>query len=147
MKDFPHVYHVNASCGPDQEVRVSSPGLPIMTSTAPPEFGGPEGYWSPETLLVAAVADCFNLTFRAIARASKLEWEHLECSAEGKLEKDGRVTRFTRFDLTVRLKVLRGDTAGKAVRILEMAEKNCLVTNSMSAEIHLETFIEELPAT
>jgi organic hydroperoxide reductase OsmC/OhrA len=31
------------------------------------QLGGPGGQWSPETLLVAAAAECFILTFRAVA--------------------------------------------------------------------------------
>ena len=97
------------------------------------------GNWSPETLLTASVADCFILTFRAIARASKLEWEELSCTADGVLDRVDNVTRFTRFDLKATLKLAEGADPAKAERILHMAEKNCLITNSMSSEVNLET--------
>jgi uncharacterized OsmC-like protein len=48
-----------------------------------------------EDLLVASVADCFAITFRAIASASKMEWLDLECSIEGKLERVDRVTKYS----------------------------------------------------
>src|ERR1035441_8739627 len=35
--------------------------------TAPKEFGGLEGRWTPEELLLAALAGCFTTTLRAIA--------------------------------------------------------------------------------
>ena len=35
--------------------------------TAPAEFGGLEGRWTPEELLLAAVAGCYTTTVRAIA--------------------------------------------------------------------------------
>jgi organic hydroperoxide reductase OsmC/OhrA len=58
------------------------------------------GQWSPETLLVAAAVDCFVLTFRAIAAASKLPWERLSCNGEGTLDRVDGVTRFTALALT-----------------------------------------------
>ena len=48
-----------------------------MHSSAPVEFDGPGDRWSPETLLIAAIADCFILTFRAIACATRMDWQGL----------------------------------------------------------------------
>ena len=39
------------------------------------------------TLLIAAVADCFILTFRAVARASRFEWISLGCTVDGVLDR------------------------------------------------------------
>ncbi|HET6591531.1 MAG TPA: OsmC family protein, partial [Xanthomonadales bacterium] len=105
MQDYPHIYHVDAAGGPEGEVRTTGAELPPIAVTSPPEFGGPEGCWSPETLLVAAVADCFILTFRAIARASRYEWRELACTVEGTLDRIDGVTRFTEFRIRAHLKV------------------------------------------
>jgi organic hydroperoxide reductase OsmC/OhrA len=112
-----------------------------MSTMPPPEFGGPEGYWSPETLLAASVADCFILTFRAISRASKLEWSSLECDVQGTLDRVDGVTRFTRFDLKARLQVPSGTDADKAERILHKSEAACLITASLATENHLEALV------
>src|SRR5437016_13574914 len=45
---------------------------------APPEFGGEPGLWTPEHLLLAAVSTCHVATLRAVAEASKLEFEGVE---------------------------------------------------------------------
>ena len=87
MQEFPHHYRVNASAEADGNVTIKADDLPEIVTAPPAEFGGPGDQWSPETLLVGAIADCFVLTFRAIASASKLEWSALECSAEGVLER------------------------------------------------------------
>src|SRR5437867_6393980 len=50
--------------------------------TAPPEFGGLEGRWTPEDLLLSAVASCYTTTFRALAEYSKFEYADLERSEE-----------------------------------------------------------------
>jgi peroxiredoxin-like protein len=138
MQDLPHHYHVTANAESDGNVTLKADNLPQLVTAPPAEFGGPGDQWSPETLLVGAVADCFVLTFRAIARASKLEWTHLECSAEGLLERVERVTRFTAFTVRASLTVPAGTDAEKARHLLEKSEEVCLVTRSMLAESHLE---------
>ena len=95
MLELPHHYTVSASAGADDDVLVTATDLPEIVTAAPAEFGGPGDRWSPESLLMAAVADCFILSFRAIARASKLDWTDIECSATGTLDRVERVTRFT----------------------------------------------------
>ncbi len=138
MQDLPHHYHVNASAEAEGNITLKAEDLPRIVTAAPAEFGGPGDQWSPETLLVGAVADCFILTFRAIARASKLEWTNLECSAEGVLDRVERVTRFTAFTVRATLTVPAGSDPDKARRLLEKAEGSCLITRSMLAETHLE---------
>lgn len=78
MKALPHLYRVAAHGSVAGTVRVTSPELPPMATAPPPEFDGPGGAWSPETLLVAAIADCFILTFRGVSRAARFDWEELE---------------------------------------------------------------------
>ena len=148
MQDLPHHYVVKASAETDSNILLESPGLESVTSAGPAEFGGPGDLWSPETLLVAAVADCFILTFRAIARASRMEWISLSCDAVGDLDKVGKATQFTSFRLKVRLEVPEGIREGKAEGLLEKAEKHCLITNSMKAESTLdyEVIVRELAA-
>lgn len=141
MQGYPHVYKTSARSTPASSVTVSSQGLADIDTTPPPEFGGPEGNWSPETLLVASVADCFILTFKAIARASKLEWNDLQCDAEGVLERVDNVTRFTRFNLRARLELAPGMDVERAEKILHKSEAVCLITASLSSEVHLETEI------
>lgn len=120
---------------------LSSPGLPELATAPPAEFGGPGDLWSPETLLVGAVANCFILSFRAIARASKLEWQELSCQVEGVLDRIEGKTLFTELNLAVRLQIAADTDKVRAQRILEKAEETCLITNSMSARIELTTEI------
>ncbi|MDH3336546.1 MAG: OsmC family protein [Gammaproteobacteria bacterium] len=138
MQDFPHHYVVVAAAQSDSNVQLASPGLDNIESAGPAEFGGPGDLWSPETLLVASVADCFILSFKAIARASKLEWKALSCDVVGELNSVARVTRFTRFNIRAVLEVPVDTNADKARRVLDKAEQSCLITNSMIAASRLE---------
>ena len=143
MQDYPHRYQARASAGPTGDVAVASPDLPPLASGPPPQFGGPGGQWSPETLLVAAVVDCFILTFRAVARASKFEWRSLEADIEGTLDRAQHVTRFTGYALKARLTVPPGTDAAKARSLLEKAEHGCLISSSLNAAVALECTIVE----
>lgn len=137
MQDLPHHYVVSASVAGQDNVTVSSNNLPDIETAGPPEFGGPGDVWSPETLLVAAVANCFILSFRAIARKAKLDWLTLECTAEGTLDKVDKFTQFTGFTVTAKLTIAQEGDETKAGMLLEKAEKYCLITNSMKAGSHL----------
>jgi organic hydroperoxide reductase OsmC/OhrA len=132
MQAYPHRYEVHATAESEGSVLVRSEGLPTLTTAPPPQFGGVGGQWSPETLLVAAAADCFILTFRAIAIASKLPWRHLGCDAEGVLDRSDGVVRFTKLHLRAHLAVPTGVETDRAKRLLEKAEAACLVTNSLA---------------
>ncbi len=142
MQDMPHHYRASASAGPDGDVTVSGDGLPALATAPPAEFGGPGDRWSPESLLVAAVADCFVLSFRAVAQASKLDWTALQCTAEGTLDRVERTTAFTGFVVRASLTVPAGTTEERARKVLEKAEAICLITNSLSAPTHLEAAVE-----
>ena len=101
MQPFPHQYIAAATAAPEGEVSLSSEGIVSLPSAPPVPFGGPGDRWSPETLLTAAVADCFILTFRAISAASKLAWTDIRVQSTGTLDTVDRVPQFTAFALQV----------------------------------------------
>ena len=134
MEAYPHHYRARAAAETEGNVTIESESLPALQSVSPPQFGGPGGQWSPETLLIASVADCFVLTFRAIARASNFAWNDVACDAEGVLDRADGVLRFTEIKLRARLTVPAGANEDRGRRLLEKAEKTCLVTNSLKVE-------------
>ena len=143
MKPYPHHYSASASARTADIVMVSAPGLPPIETGPPPEFDGPGGIWSPEVLLCAAVADCFILTFRALARATRFEWLSLDCHVEGVLEHIGNISQFTRFETTARLRVAAGADHAQALLLLGRAEHSCLIANSLRGERTLSTEVTE----
>ena len=138
MHPFPHHYIVNAVVRPDGDVPLSTEGVRVIESAPPKEFDGPGNQWSPESLLTAAVADCFVLSFRAIATASKFAWVSLEARTEGTLDRvDGKM-RFTKFHTHAKLQLPAGADVERAKKLLEKAETSCLVANSLNSERHLD---------
>jgi organic hydroperoxide reductase OsmC/OhrA len=143
MKAYPHIYRVSALGSAAGTVPVSSAGLPDITTAPPPEFDGPGGVWSPETLLVASIANCFILTFRGVARAAHFDWEKLEAHVDGTLERVSGVTQFISYTTRATLTVKPATDHAKARQLLERAEKVCLVANSLRGERLLEATVVE----
>jgi uncharacterized OsmC-like protein len=132
MQDYPHRYKAAARGGTAGVIDTSSPGLETIPAMPPPEFDGPGDKWSPETMLVAAVANCFILTFRAVARGSQFDWNSVVCEVTGVLDRVDRVTQFTEFYIDISLRVPSGTDEHKAHRLAEKSEQVCLVTNSLT---------------
>lgn len=102
----------------------------------PPEFPkGVQGIWSPEHLFVAAVNGCFMTTFLAVAENSKLEFTHFECNAIGTLDRvDGKFC-ITEITLSPILTIKEETFRDKGLRVMEMSEKACLITNSIKSKV------------
>lgn len=108
---------------------------------APPEFGGEPGLWTPEHLLLSAVSTCFVATFRSIAEASKLEFVGMELPVEGTIEKQEGGFRFTKIVLKPVVVISSEDDRERTGRLLEKAERVCLVSRSLSCSIVLQASI------
>lgn len=137
MEKFPHQYQAEAVGGAAGIVRVETSTAPTIDCQAPPEFGGPQGYWSPETLLLAAIANCFILTFRALSQRGEINWSRLHCTVDGTLDKTSEGLRFTEFTVSPILEVAPGTDKEKALSLLERSERQCLVSNSLNGQITL----------
>ncbi len=110
---------------------------PIRFS-APPEFMGEAGTWTPEHFFTAAVAACFVTTFRAIAEFSKFEYLSLEANVEAVLEKGEGGYSFTQVIVQPTLEIRDDSDRDRAIRLLEKAERPCLVSRSLKSEIKLQ---------
>ena len=146
MKPYPHHYTAAATARGPGTVMICAAALPSIETAPPPEFDGPGGAWSPETLLCATVADCFVLTFRAVARAAHFAWIALDCQVEGVLERSDNRTQFTRFSTVARLTIPAGADEAKARHLLGRAEHGCLVANSLRGERTLSTELVRVEA-
>lgn len=130
-----------------EEVELRSARLPILSTASPAEFGGPGDRWSPETLLVGSIADCYVLTFRAVATASGVAWTSLECEVRGTLDRVERTPQFSAVVIHAHLIVPDGANEGLARRALEKAERACLITNSLKASVQLEATVDSIAAS
>jgi peroxiredoxin-like protein len=121
-------------------------GLPALAISAPPEFSGAPGLWTPEHLLLGATASCLMTTYLAIANLMKLEVASFRMQAYGRLEKvPGEGYRFTEITLVPEIGIAAGDVE-KAEKVLSKAEKNCFVSNSLRSTVQVEPRYRIIPA-
>lgn len=145
MQPLPHVYSVSAAGGAIGDVSLNTAGVSRMHVATPVEFGGPGDQWSPETLLTGAVASCFILTFRAVARASHIAWLRLQVEVSGTLDRSGGALQFTNFVTRATLTVPETADLKACERALAKAEHGCLVANSLQGVRELHTEIVRAP--
>lgn len=145
MKPYPHTYTACASGERAGLVHVTATGAAAFDTASPPEFDGPGGMWSPETLLCASIADCFVLTFRAVCRATRFDWIRIEARVEGVLDRLERTPQFTRYTTYAKLIIAADANQDKGRELLERAEQACLIANSLrgSRQLQAELFIEQ----
>jgi peroxiredoxin-like protein len=136
-KDFR--YRVGVDWDGGRMTTVTSSDKPELNVATPPEFkGGIPGVWTPEDLLVSAVATCYAVTLVAVAERRDLPLHDLHVSGTGHLtaRDDGRFG-FVAIELTA---TVRTDEA--AIDALERAgryaERACLVTMALDVPVHVE---------
>jgi len=111
---------------------------------APPQFGGLEGRWSPEDLLLCAVASCFTTTFRALAEYSKFEYTDLEVEVSGTVGKAESGYAFQEITLrpTLTLSLSRKEEHSRADRLLDKAKRLCLISRALAVPQAFEPRVE-----
>jgi peroxiredoxin-like protein len=115
--------------------------------TAPAAFGGIEGRWTPEDLLLGSVASCYTTTFQAIAAYSKFDYKDLEVEVEGLVSKSN--TGYGFQTIVIRPKLTIADEAGRqdAVNVLRQAETLCLVSRAFAAAPKFDPKVEVAEVT
>ena len=141
-----HEYRVKAFGAGARHGVVQAEGvLSSISFSAPPEFSGEPGRWTPEHFLVAAVAGCFVSTFSSIAGKSRLEFSSFKLDAEGLLRNVEGIWRFTEIRMRPVVTVLKEEDREQAILLLEKAELSCLIARSLQFKVTLvpEVKVEE----
>ena len=134
-----HKYRVAATSTEVRSGLAVAVGIePAIAFSAPPEFNGLAGRWTPEHFLVAAVASCFISTFSGMAFNSNFEFSSLELETEGIVAQDQAGWRFEQVVLRPRLMIAHEKDKERGNRLLHKAEKNCLVGRSLACPIIME---------
>ena len=136
-----HTYHTSVKWTEQRKGVISCAGKPDIQVATPPEFKGHEGIWSPEDLFVASANICLMTTFLAVAERAGLTFSSYESAAEGKLELVDGKFQFTAITLKPTITLATITDVVKAKELIEKAETNCLISNSMKAKVCLEPTI------
>ena len=145
MQELPQFYQVIATAETEGNVILKAEDVPQLVTAPGAGSDGSGNQWSPEMLLVAAVMDGFILGFKANAQVSQFQWDFLSCRTVGTLERVDGVNRFTSFRIEATLTVPRGSEGDTAVQLMERADANCIIANSLNAETLLELEVTEQP--
>jgi len=114
---------------------VGSSSLKSFSVSTPPEFGGPEGEWSPEHLFLSSITSCFMSTYLTFVNKMKIENTGFECTATGQVEiVDGKY-KFTYIHIYPKAFVGNDIDVERAKVAMEKTKKYCLISNSVNAEI------------
>src|SRR5208282_3768534 len=100
--------------------------------SAPAAFGGMEGRWTPEDLLLCAIASCFTTTFRAVAENSKFEYTDLQVEVESAIGKAETGYNFGEVLIRANLTIPQEEERARALKLLHKAEALCLVARALS---------------
>lgn len=114
--------------------------------TAPAQFGGIEGRWTPEELLLAAVAGCFTTTLRSIASNAQADFTDLEVEASARLRKMESGYGFSEIVLRPTMKIADETERGRALDLLKKAERLCLVSRAFAVPLSFEPQLEVVAA-
>lgn len=139
MQPLPHQYHATTHGLAEGNFSTTLTNGCELEVSAPLNFEGPGNTWTPEEMLLGAVANCLALTFRAVAREADMNWLEIQCTTEGVLDKVDRKVRFTRISTLAQLTIAAGEDRDKAEKLLRKAEENCFVSNSLSSEKQFTT--------
>ena len=138
-----HEYRVHAFGAGGRNGVVGAEGvLSSISFSPPPEFLGEPGRWTPEHFLVAAVASCFVSTFSGMAEKSRLGFAFFNLDAEGVLGNEDGTWRFTEIKLQPVVSVLKEEDRDRAIRLLEKAERSCLIARSLKCKVALYSAVK-----
>lgn len=111
---------------------------PRLRVSSPPEFKGEAGVWTPEDLFVAAVNICLMTTFQAFAAKLELPIVAYSATADGLLEFADGGYRFTTIHVRPTITIADSRFVPEVARTLDDAHRNCLISNSISADVVVE---------
>ena len=110
---------------------------PPLTVSAPPEFQGEPGFWTPEELFVASVEVCLMSMFLSVARKKNLPLVAYRSHSNGVLESVDGEFRFTRVVIFPTITVAAAAEEAEVLTVLRDAERHCLVANSIASIVEV----------
>ena len=110
---------------------------PNVVVGSPPEFKGEPDVWTPEELLIGSVNTCIMLTFLSLAQARGLTPASYESEAEGLLENVEGKFRITEVTVRPHITVKVGAELERAREIVERAETECFISNSVKSKVKI----------
>lgn len=121
---------------------IAASNRPPLDVATPAEFGGHEGIWTPEDLLLAAVNSCIMTTFLYYSAKADFKLVDYHSTAEGIVELTAKGLAFTRIAVRPQIVVVSESARNHAEHTIRRAEEHCLISNSVRCEVVVEPHVE-----
>jgi organic hydroperoxide reductase OsmC/OhrA len=119
----------------------SSPNTIHFSEAA--ELGGLQGRWTPEQLLLCALAGCFTTTFHEVARAAKFDFTDLEVEIEGSVRRNRSAgCNFNEILIRPRLTVQFEAQREEGLNLLRKTKSVCMISRAITVPQTLEPAVE-----
>ena len=121
----------------EKEGVLTSEGKTDLEVATPSEFGGPQGIWAPEDLLVAAVNSCIMTTFLYFVDKFSVDFLSYNSEVEGEVHfQEGKLVFSS---ITVRPVIsVKGTSAREdALQAIRKSEKYCLISCSLKLKVEV----------
>jgi organic hydroperoxide reductase OsmC/OhrA len=109
--------------------------------TSPPALGGMNGRWTPQDLLLSAIASSFTTTFRTLAEKSRFEHTDLQVEVQGVLNQTATGYSLPAVHIRAHLTIPDEEDHGRAIKLLHMARSSCVVSRSLSIQQIFEPLV------
>jgi organic hydroperoxide reductase OsmC/OhrA len=119
-----------------------SEGKPDIEIACPPEFGGHQGYWTPEHLFVCSVEVCVMTTFLSLFEKTVGVLVSYESEAIGKAGMQDWVFRFTSLTIRPRIVVEGQGSIALAREAIDQAAEQCLISKVLKFRPVVDPVIE-----
>jgi len=119
----------------------SSPNTIHFSEAA--ELGGLQGRWTPEQLLLCALAGCFTTTFHEVARGARFDFTDLEVEIEGSVRRSRTAgCNFSEILIRPRLTVPCEEQRETGLALLRRAKAGCMISRAITVPQTLEPSVE-----
>jgi organic hydroperoxide reductase OsmC/OhrA len=138
-----HAYRVCAwwTSGPTGLAKCDSAMNAIHFSESD-EYCGLAGRWTPEQLLLSALAACFTTTFATVARKARFSYTDLEVEVLGNAAPDSLECSLSEILIRPRLTVLSDRQVDQGLALLQQTESLCLLSQAVSLPQTTELRVE-----
>lgn len=122
--------------------KLYSSDKPSFEFSTPPEFRGPDGFWSPEDLFLASINSCIMTTFIHFVEKEPLVFLSYESETEGEVSFEEGKLIFSSVTVRPVIKVKNESDKEKAKQLINKSERYCLISASVKSKITVLTKIE-----
>lgn len=137
-----HRYAVRTYPLDDGRLALEAPSKPDLEVATPPEYkDGIRGVWSSEELLIGALATCFELTARAVAKRRDVPIHMFRTEATGHVQSKNGLLHFVAIELDVQIETDAGREPDVDL-IARLSEEQCIVVDALDVPIRLTVKVD-----